>query len=168
MAGYFDGVLEFDGTQWRNHPKSGFGLSRANMVKDIAFDRAGALWVVTDSGVATYDGTSWKPFDETSGLSSRFTACITVDPAGRIWVGHDAGISMRDAGKMDQLWAVGARDRRHDAGACPGCGPGVRSQGMHVGAHVRERRLPVRRDQVEAIRARQFRPDRRKGHKDRL
>ena len=67
-----------------------------NWVMDLAFDRAGDLWVATcTDGVGRRTGTRWRTYDETDGLIDDYALAVReVD--GRMWVGTLSGLSIID------------------------------------------------------------------------
>lgn len=66
------------------------GLSH-NAVRCIFQDRAGFLWIGTESGLNRYDGTGFRVFrradDEVGGIPGNAVQTIAEDRNGRLWVG---------------------------------------------------------------------------------
>lgn len=71
-----------------------------NPVQDIAIDRRGNVWVgiyvdylVTVGGVAFYDGTAWKDYDQTDGLVGPVIRKVALDGQDNLWVATSSGVS---------------------------------------------------------------------------
>ncbi|MFC1875330.1 hypothetical protein ACFLY3_04205 [Chloroflexota bacterium] len=96
--GYYGGVsILLDGGQWLNYSSGDFGLGQyANLVNDVAVDHQDQVWVATPSGVAVFNGDSWTPYDETSGLTYNTIEAIVVDHQGEVWVAHSYGVDVFD------------------------------------------------------------------------
>ncbi len=91
------------------------GLSM-NTVPALLQDRAGFLWVGTETGLDRYDGYGFEHFrhdpDDTTTLSSSFAAALAEDHAGALWVGtYGAGLN-----RFNSATGVAARFRH---GAAP-------------------------------------------------
>jgi signal transduction histidine kinase/CheY-like chemotaxis protein/ligand-binding sensor domain-containing protein len=56
-------------------------------------DRAGFLWIGTESGLYQYDGSRFWQFGEKEGLPSRFVRALSLDRDGRLWVGTRDGLA---------------------------------------------------------------------------
>src|ERR1700689_5573438 len=56
-------------------------------------DRAGFLWIGTESGLYQYDGSRFWQFGAKEGLPSGFVRALTLDRDGRLWVGTRDGIA---------------------------------------------------------------------------
>jgi len=64
-------------------------------VHDMVQDQQGRIWFTTRSGIAVYDGISWKTFKLSDGLPVLAFSKIGVDRKGRIWAlsdSHQGGI----------------------------------------------------------------------------
>jgi len=61
-----------------------------DVIRDIAIDDSGNLWVGTPLGVAKYDGENWKTYDENSGLYENSVHTITVQNDA-VWVATVGG-----------------------------------------------------------------------------
>lgn len=54
----------------------------------------GKVWIVTEGGVAAYDGHNWELYTpQNSGLASANVRAILADPLGAVWFATDGGIS---------------------------------------------------------------------------
>ena len=58
-------------------------------------DRAGFLWIGTESGLYQYDGSRFWQFGEKEGLPSGFVRALSLDRDGRLWVGTRDGLAFR-------------------------------------------------------------------------
>ncbi len=58
-------------------------------------DRAGFLWIGTESGLYQYDGSRFWRFGEKEGLPSSFVRALMLDRDGRLWVGTRDGLAFR-------------------------------------------------------------------------
>ncbi len=54
-------------------------------------DRAGYLWVGTLSGLARFNGKTWRVFNQTDGLVRNHITAIAEDDQGRLWFGSAGG-----------------------------------------------------------------------------
>ncbi|OGG04707.1 MAG: hypothetical protein A3F83_13675 [Candidatus Glassbacteria bacterium RIFCSPLOWO2_12_FULL_58_11] len=71
---YGGGISRFDGKNWRTFTaKDGLG---SDFILTIFKDKNGKLWIGTDSGIAVYDGLSFRQFDPVEGLPK--SACFTI------------------------------------------------------------------------------------------
>ncbi len=100
----------------------------------LHYDSRGHLWVGTDRGVDTFDGSSWSHYDERDGLiwDDTNTEAIYADPQGALWIGTSRGISryrqssietpvvpvvaISQARLGDQTWQIGQAALRAPAG----------------------------------------------------
>lgn len=55
------------------------------MVRGLAQDRNGRLWVLTRGGLASFDGRQIQAFPEVAGVKARDLVLLTRDPRGAIW-----------------------------------------------------------------------------------
>src|ERR1700722_2615550 len=56
-------------------------------------DRAGFLWIGTESGLYRYDGSRFSRFGQSEGLPSGFVTALHLDRDGRLWVGTRDGLA---------------------------------------------------------------------------
>jgi ligand-binding sensor domain-containing protein/signal transduction histidine kinase len=64
-------------------------------------DRAGQLWVGTQTGLANWDGHRWKRFTTRDGLSGNIVRAIAEDAGGNLWVGtENQGLNSFQDGKF--------------------------------------------------------------------
>jgi ligand-binding sensor domain-containing protein/signal transduction histidine kinase len=68
------------------------GMSgRGWAVSAIYQDRAGQLWVGTQTGLWRWDGQSWKSYTTRQGLSSDVVRALADDAEGTLWIGTEGG-----------------------------------------------------------------------------
>lgn len=67
------------------------GLGNLNVMCMLQ-DRAGFLWMGTQSGLFRYDGSRFLEFGRAEGLSGTFVNALAEDEAGRLWVGTTEGV----------------------------------------------------------------------------
>ncbi|MDN5280723.1 MAG: hypothetical protein PWR01_4688, partial [Clostridiales bacterium] len=65
-----------------------------NVIRDIAIDRNGHLWVGTPSGIAQFDGEAWKIHNDKNGLQQSSVHSLKVK-GDSIWVGTVGGTVSR-------------------------------------------------------------------------
>ncbi len=66
-------------------------------------DEFGYLWLGTESGVARFDGTQFKVYDQSSGLPGNKVRSIVKGPDNNIWIGTDKGIGIFDGSKWKSI-----------------------------------------------------------------
>ena len=77
-------TCNLDGTDWKRFAAKD-GLPN-NVIRDVAVDDRGIVWVGTPSGVASFNGEAWKVFTtSTSGLYADSVHSITVK-GNTVWV----------------------------------------------------------------------------------
>jgi hypothetical protein len=59
-------------------------------------DASGLLWVGSSSGVALFDGRTWRAYTTLDGLAGGMVAAMTIDRAGNRWFATDNGVSRYD------------------------------------------------------------------------
>lgn len=71
-----------------------------NPVEDLAIDSQGNIWtgiyvdyLVTEGGVAVYDGNFWADFDVSHGLVGPVVRALDVDGNDNVWVATSTGVS---------------------------------------------------------------------------
>ncbi len=57
----------------------------SSYINDITQDHSGRMWFATRSGIAVYDGLTWKTYDLNDGLATLNYDFILEDRSGRIW-----------------------------------------------------------------------------------
>lgn len=65
-----------------------------DVIRDVAVDAAGLVWVGTPSGVGVYDGSTWKTYDDKSGLHENSVHSLTVQ-GDSVWVASVGGAVSR-------------------------------------------------------------------------
>ncbi len=73
-------------------------------VLGLAQDRAGFLWVATQSAVARFDGEGFTSFDRAAtGVDTTMLTAIWADPAGGVWFGGPQGLLHESDGLFSAL-----------------------------------------------------------------
>lgn len=84
-----------------DHFKQVAGFGAFNQAISAMFqDHTGQLWVGTQRGLAVWDGTNWKLFTVSDGLSSDAVQALAEDAEGNIWVGTANGLNRLRDGKV--------------------------------------------------------------------
>ncbi|MFO1499325.1 MAG: two-component regulator propeller domain-containing protein [Verrucomicrobiota bacterium] len=76
--------------QLKLRPVPGYPSSLSS-VTAIHQDRAGQLWVGTQTGLARWDETSWTTYTTREGLPANVVQAIADDAEGNTWLGFDSG-----------------------------------------------------------------------------
>jgi hypothetical protein len=87
------------GTGQFTHFSRDADLGRAQ-VFNLAFDRAGTLWVAASDGLRSYDGYRWRRFGLPDGLPSLFVRAVLTARDGTLWVGTDRGVGTFKDGRF--------------------------------------------------------------------
>ena len=82
--------LAEDGTV-THHPAGPDGPGRS--VRNMQRDRNGDLWMATDQGLVRYDGTTFRHWTKTDGMSDNTVHSLLLDDRDRLWTGTANGIS---------------------------------------------------------------------------
>ena len=96
------GLVRYDPALARSGARATNGFTLAEMgftnrVGAVACDRKGHVWVGSmGSGVAFYDGKSFKRFTKADGLVDNSINVIACDPDGTAWFGTETGVSSYD------------------------------------------------------------------------
>lgn len=101
IATYNDGVIRFDGENYRQY-NTERGLLN-NTVMDIKIDKEGTLWFATYGGVASYDGVSFNHFTISDGLPSNGVIHIHIDHNDELWFSTFNGIAKMEGGTIRSL-----------------------------------------------------------------
>ena len=65
------GLIRFYNGTWINYTRENSPLP-GNMINDLVIDRFGNVWIATNSGLASFNGSSWNIYDtRTSPLPSQ-------------------------------------------------------------------------------------------------
>jgi len=84
----------FDGQAWTHFPYPDYPTL---MIRAIAFDPQGRVWIGRYKGVSVYDGNEWKSYSsDLFGLGEYAQSVndIAVDQSGQVWVATSSGVSM--------------------------------------------------------------------------
>ena len=90
---------------------------RANVVRQILEDRAGVVWLALDSGLASWNGHSFRNYYLEDGLSYPSSRCMIEDDRGDLLVGTDGGLNRVHNGNIvrdnefasvanEKIWAI--------------------------------------------------------------
>ncbi|HEY9070382.1 MAG TPA: two-component regulator propeller domain-containing protein [Candidatus Ozemobacteraceae bacterium] len=77
-----------EGAEWKRFTAKN-GLPN-DVIRDVAVDEKGLVWVGTPSGVASFDGDAWKIYDSTSGMFENSVQSLTVT-GDTLWVATVGG-----------------------------------------------------------------------------
>jgi len=77
-----------DAADWKRYTSKD-GLPN-DVIRDVAIDDKGLLWVGTPSGVASFDGENWKVYDSSSGLHENSIHSMTVT-GDTVWIATVGG-----------------------------------------------------------------------------
>ena len=66
------------------------------MIRDLAADASGNVWVGTSAGLSRFDGWQWTTFTEADGLADDHIHSVAVDGQGQVWAGSLNGLSRFD------------------------------------------------------------------------
>lgn len=75
------------------------GIPHVN-VYDIVQDAGGLMWLATENGMCSYDGTEFRNLTVLDGLPSNRVLCLSPDAFGNIWVGTQQGVCIVRNGKV--------------------------------------------------------------------
>lgn len=93
-----EGLLKFHGqksAQWTM--RDGLVDQKISALHE---DRAGGLWIGTDSGLSRFDGQRFVHYSTADGLSDNAVQAITQDETGDLWFGTAAGLNRFRSGKF--------------------------------------------------------------------
>lgn len=107
-VGTYIGLYVLQDDEWHAHNVAELGLGEGVLVRDLAVDLDGHVWVATSGGVSKFDGSNWTSYDDSSGLASDSTNAIAVDADGGIWVVHEKGASIFDGSRWMNYGSSGA------------------------------------------------------------
>lgn len=71
----------------------------SNNILFIAEDDEGIIWLCTDRGLCSFDGTAFHTYGDTTSsgsLKDCRTRCVAISPTGIIWVGTESGLEEFD------------------------------------------------------------------------
>ena len=82
----------------RWHPEEGlkfYGIEDGlidDRVNDLLLNRNSNLWIATQSGLACFDGSTFRTFTTEDGLLCSRIHCLFEDSQGHLWLGTDRGV----------------------------------------------------------------------------
>jgi len=83
---------DLEGKEWQRFTTKD-GIPN-DVIRDLAVDGAGNLWVGTPSGIALFDGETWKTINERNGLTQSSIRSIKIK-GDSVWVGTVGGTVSR-------------------------------------------------------------------------
>ncbi|MEX0660979.1 MAG: two-component regulator propeller domain-containing protein [Balneolaceae bacterium] len=101
IATYNDGVIRFDGENYRQYNTESGLLN--NTVMDIKIDKEGTLWFATYGGVASYDGVSFDHYTIGDGLPSNGVIHVHIDHNDDLWFSTFNGIAKMEGETIRSL-----------------------------------------------------------------
>lgn len=91
--GTFEGLSEFNGTQWKEYYNATSWLKAGSPVLSSAMAPNGNLWFGSNGwGVSVFNGTSWKTYTKVNQKSIGPVWSIAVDKQGNAWFGTSDGL----------------------------------------------------------------------------
>lgn len=129
-----EGAFLYSDSSIYNMSKEEIGGRPNGMVRDLL----GNLWFVTTNGLYRYDGSQFKHYDVSDGLSHSTSLAIALGPKGNLWVGTYGGITFvqldaagdpvkfdvikRSEGIMDEVTYFVLFDRKGNLWSCTNSG----------------------------------------------
>jgi sugar lactone lactonase YvrE len=114
-AAHFKGVSHFSDGNWETTESTKLGTGEStSLVKDVAVDAEGKVYVVTSNSVAVGSGSEWTIYEKGKGFDDElFFEKLTLDSSGKVYALHSSGFSVLEAGKWthqknDQLYSFTA------------------------------------------------------------
>ncbi len=96
-----EGLARFDGVRFRVFDPSNTPELHHRVVRALAVDRQGALWIGTlGGGVVRLAAGRFTAFGSAQGLSDERVRVISVDRNGRLWAGSNQGLSVFEDGRF--------------------------------------------------------------------
>jgi len=100
-VGTQEGLVRFDGAEFKLYDKSRYPGLRSNFIWDIAEDHAGNLWLATQGGgISRFDGTQFTSYDTTAGLANNVVNQILVAEDGSLLIATENGLSRFKEGRL--------------------------------------------------------------------
>ncbi|HEX4119639.1 MAG TPA: two-component regulator propeller domain-containing protein [Verrucomicrobiae bacterium] len=84
------GLFALDGAVFRPQ-EIGSPATGSPKISGIFQDHAGTLWFGTSGGLGQWNGTQWRLFTTSDGLSANIVHAIAEDRAGNLWIGTEGG-----------------------------------------------------------------------------
>ena len=91
IKSYANGVVSFDGKQWKKYTTAD-GLISDDIIS-IAADNNDVMWFGAEKGVSSFDGVTWKTYSTTDALAGDNVRSIVADANNVKWFGTDGGVS---------------------------------------------------------------------------
>jgi ligand-binding sensor domain-containing protein len=82
------------GAQWTTYTTSNSGIPD-NSIWDLAVDSSNTIWIATDYGLGSFDGTNWNIYDVNNAPipanSNNDIFAVFIDDVDHVWIGTDGG-----------------------------------------------------------------------------
>lgn len=98
-----DGLYRFDGQRFLRLNSDNCAAFESDVVKALAEDELGALWVATKRGVLCLKDGSVRHFSLTDGLGGEETTSVSTGRDGSVWVGTSGGASRLLSGRWQNF-----------------------------------------------------------------
>ena len=92
-----EGLFRFEGGEFA--PVSGMENTREQILS-LFQGRDGEIWVGSDNGLRSFDGTSWRTFSVSDGLPANAVCALADDAEGDLWIGTSGGLYALRDGKI--------------------------------------------------------------------
>lgn len=86
-----EGLVRFDGVQFRVYNRRNTPAIRNNMVQALCEDAEGNVWFGTDEGLVKLKDGEFTRYTLADGLSSDMVTALAADRSGNVWVGTRGG-----------------------------------------------------------------------------
>ncbi|MDP2982242.1 MAG: two-component regulator propeller domain-containing protein [Candidatus Latescibacter sp.] len=94
MNAYYLGLIEFNGTSWKNYTVQD-GLLNMRP-RALSLDRRGVLWICSYNGLSRFDDSIFTSFTDKSGPYNNGISGVFIDSKNRVWCSTNSGISLFD------------------------------------------------------------------------
>ncbi|PIQ08835.1 MAG: hypothetical protein COW71_09665 [Ignavibacteriales bacterium CG18_big_fil_WC_8_21_14_2_50_31_20] len=103
--GTSDGLVRFDGNQFKVFNSSNVPKIKANVVRYLYNDKNGKIWAANGgAGLLSISKDKFELISEENGLSLNHVSTITEDKSGKIYIGtYGGGISILQNGKFNYI-----------------------------------------------------------------
>ncbi|MBN1352473.1 response regulator [candidate division KSB1 bacterium] len=106
-----EGLVRFDGVQFKIYDKKEYPGLRCNFIWDIDEDADGILWLATHGGgISCFDGFKFTSYDTGDGLANNIARKIVVAKDNSIWMSTEDGVSHLINNRFINYTPVDGRD----------------------------------------------------------